>query len=72
VLVPSPAHPAAKAHAQTSLAAATTLSAHSIEVPPVGHTLIGFNPDPVTEIFLDLIFEHPEASATNRYRARFV
>jgi beta-mannosidase len=72
LLVPSPAHPASKAHAQASLAATKTLSAPTIEVSPVDQALIGFNPDPVTEIFLDLTFEHPEATATNRYRARFV
>ncbi len=70
LLVPSPAHPAAKAHAQASIAA--TASPSAIEVPPSDQALIGFNPDPTTEIFLDLTFEHPEATATNRYRARFV
>ena len=80
LLVPSPAHPAAKAHAQASLAAnaaSQAVEVLTVDKTPVDKTLvdqplIGFNPDPVTEIFLDLTFEHPEATATNRYRARFV
>jgi beta-mannosidase len=64
LVVPSPAHPAARAHAVASRG-----NTASVQVA-TGPVTSG--PDPIAEIFLDLTFEHPEATATNRYRARFV
>jgi beta-mannosidase len=76
LLVPSPAHPAARAHAAASRQPA--VNSVDVEGAPVGaernarYARNATAPDPVAEIFLDLTFEHPEATATNRYRARFV
>ncbi len=65
LLVPSPAHPSARAHSTASRAFATG-SGGTANVTTTA------NPDPVAHMFLDLTFEHPEATATNRYQARFV
>jgi beta-mannosidase len=47
LVAPSPAHPAARAHARSG-------------------------EDPVRELVVDLTFEHPDHTATNRYLSRFV
>jgi beta-mannosidase len=65
LLVPSPAHPSARAHTAASRSV-TSGSGGTASVRTVA------SPDPVAHMFLDLTFEHPEATATNRYRARFV